>query len=143
MNRTAARLVEMGAEPPRIIAWGERPGDDAVDFFQRGGTAEDVRLIMKAAVQYSPADPTPAPLDEVRSFVARYVVATPYQLDAVALWVAHAHAIEAAETTPYLSIRSPENRSGKSRLQEVLDLLVPNPLNPHFPDQPRGSVVIR
>ena len=33
MNRTAARLVEMGAEPPRIIAWGERPGDDAVDFF--------------------------------------------------------------------------------------------------------------
>ena len=68
------------------------------------------------------------PLDAVRDFIARFVVATDHQLDAVVLWVAHTHAIDAAETTPYLAVRSAEKRSGKSRLLEVLELLVAQPM---------------
>ena len=37
-------------------------------------------------------------------------------------------AIKAAETTPYLSIRSAEKRSGKTRELDVLETLVPEPL---------------
>ncbi len=47
---------------------------------------------------------------------------------ATALWVVHTHAFEAAEATPYLAITSPERESGKTRLQEVLELLVARPL---------------
>ncbi len=46
---------------------------------------------------------------------------------AVSLWVAHAHAVGASEVSPYLTITSPEKRSGKSRLLEVLRLIVPRP----------------
>jgi uncharacterized protein DUF3631 len=66
-------------------------------------------------------------LDEVRRFVRRYVVLTSAQLDAIALWVAHTHAFAAAETTPYLEISSAEKESGKTRLLEVLELLVARP----------------
>ena len=63
-------------------------------------------------------------LDDVARFVRRFVVLTEAQADTLALWVAHTHAFEAAETTPYLAITSAEKRSGKTRLLEVLELLV-------------------
>jgi hypothetical protein len=68
-------------------------------------------------------------LEDVARFVRRFVVMSDVQADAVALWIAHTHAIEAAETTPYLAITSAEKRSGKSRLGiEVLQLVVREPL---------------
>lgn len=68
-------------------------------------------------------------LVDVGAFVERFVrFARPPQLVAVVLWIAHAHAADAAEATPYLAVTSPEKRSGKTRLLEVLELLVPRPL---------------
>lgn len=70
-----------------------------------------------------------APFSELADFIGSFVAfPTPEARDAVALWVAHCHAIEAAATTPRLSIRSPEKQSGKTRLLEVLDLVVPRPI---------------
>jgi hypothetical protein len=66
-------------------------------------------------------------LGEIADFIRRYVVLTPDQVNATALWVLHTHAIEAADATPYLHITSPEKRSGKTRLLEVLDLLAARP----------------
>jgi hypothetical protein len=66
-------------------------------------------------------------LDELAGMIHRYVVLAREQADAVALWVAHTHALEAASATPYLSITSPEKRSGKTRLLEVLELLAARP----------------
>jgi hypothetical protein len=70
-------------------------------------------------------------LDDVAAFISRFVVfPLPEQLVAVTLWVAHTHAIEAAESTPRLVISSPEKRSGKSRLFELFALpLCANPLH--------------
>jgi hypothetical protein len=68
-------------------------------------------------------------LNDVAGFIRRYVVLSETQADAVALWVAHTHAIDAAETTPYLAISSAEKQSGKSRLGlDVFQLLVREPL---------------
>lgn len=66
-------------------------------------------------------------LAEVVRFVRRYVVMTHAQLVATALWVAHTHAVMAAEQTPYLLVTSPEKQCGKTRLLEVLQLLVARP----------------
>jgi hypothetical protein len=66
-------------------------------------------------------------LGDVVTFIRRYVVLSDAQADALAIWTVHTHALEAAETTPYLSITSPEKRSGKTRLQEVLSLLAARP----------------
>jgi hypothetical protein len=55
-------------------------------------------------------------LDAVAGTVRQYVVMTEHQADAVALWVAHTHALDAADASPYLSITSAEKESGKTRL---------------------------
>jgi hypothetical protein len=67
-------------------------------------------------------------LAAVRLFVRRFVVLNDAQADAVALWIAHTHVIEAFGCTPYLAITSGEKRSGKTRLLEVLELVVREPL---------------
>src|SRR5260370_39230646 len=66
-------------------------------------------------------------LDDIMRFIRRFVVLSSEQLVAIALWVLHTHAIAATEATPYLNITSAEKRSGKTRLLEVLELLVLNP----------------
>jgi hypothetical protein len=48
---------------------------------------------------------------------------------AVVLWVAHCHALDAFESTPRLSLQSPERGSGKTRTLEMLGLVTPNALH--------------
>ena len=78
--------------------------------------------------------PEPAPREEldylltdVRAFITRYVVLTESQLVVVTLWAAHTWAIDAFDVTPYIAAMSAEARSGKSRLQEVSELIVKSP----------------
>jgi hypothetical protein len=66
-------------------------------------------------------------LDEICRLVRRFVVLSVEELFAVALWAVHTHATDAADATPYLNITSAEKRSGKTRLLEVLELLVARP----------------
>jgi hypothetical protein len=67
-------------------------------------------------------------LDSLVAFTTRYVVfpgtAT---VDAVALWVPHTYVCDHFEASPYLAINSPEKRSGKTRLLDVLEQLVARP----------------
>ena len=66
-------------------------------------------------------------LEKVVRTLRRFVLLTEHQTTAIALWIAHTHAFEAAECTPYLSINSVEKQSGKTRLLEVLESLVAYP----------------
>jgi Protein of unknown function (DUF3631) len=67
-------------------------------------------------------------LEDVVRFIRRFVVLSDQEADALALWCAHTHALDAAEATPYMTVTSPEKQSGKTRLLEVLELLVREPL---------------
>lgn len=70
-----------------------------------------------------------AVLDAVDAFLARFVaLPSPEARHAVALWVAHAHVLDAFETTPRLAFLSPEPGSGKTRALEIVELLVPRPV---------------
>lgn len=67
-------------------------------------------------------------LSDVARFVRRFVAFTnEAQAVAVVLWIFHTHAFKAAETTARLAIQSAEKASGKTRLLEVLELLVVEP----------------
>jgi uncharacterized protein DUF3631 len=80
-------------------------------------------------------------LAQVVSLLRRYVVfANDHQVVAVALWTAHTHDLAAADSTPYLAVTSPEKRSGKTRLFDVLELLVANPWRAVVPSE---AVVFR
>ncbi len=67
-------------------------------------------------------------LDQIAMFIHRFVVLSDVQADTISLWVAHTWCVDAADTTPYIAVTSAEKRSGKTRLLEVLELLVHNPL---------------
>jgi hypothetical protein len=67
-------------------------------------------------------------LDDLRRYVRRFVAATDAQLIALALWIAHTYALDAAEISGYLNIHSAVKRSGKSLLLEVLAELVRRPM---------------
>jgi hypothetical protein len=74
-------------------------------------------------------------LATVEQFAKRYVAfPSEYEAPAVALWVAHAHLVEQFETSPPLAVTSAEMRSGKTRLLDVLELLVPNPFRVVTPE---------
>jgi len=64
-------------------------------------------------------------LDSICEFMQRYVVFTsPPQPIVIALWIAHTWILDSWDCTPYLHISSPEKRSGKTRLLDLLELLV-------------------
>src|ERR1700719_3914486 len=66
-------------------------------------------------------------LDELFRFVRRFVCLSESPARVVAIWVVHTHLFASADATPYLSITSAEKQSGKTRLLEVLEILVANP----------------
>lgn len=87
----------------------------------------------KFATVETPQEPvTPRPLGEllgaISGILRRYVVfPSQEQATAIALWVAHTWTVDAFDFTPYLHVFSQEKRSGKSRLLDVLELLVKAP----------------
>jgi hypothetical protein len=68
-------------------------------------------------------------LDRLTVELRRYVVLSHEQAVVVALWVFHTHVLEAADATPYLHVTSATRESGKTRLLEVLELLVAHALS--------------
>jgi hypothetical protein len=75
---------------------------------------------------------TPAPefpVPAILEFMSKYMIfSDDCQALAVALWIVHTYATDAAYTTPYLYVNSAEKRSGKTRLIEVCESIAKNPV---------------
>jgi hypothetical protein len=67
-------------------------------------------------------------LEDVGTFVRRFVSLTDEQLIAISLWVVLTYAVDAFEVVPYLNIHSALKRSGKTLLLEILAVLVRRPM---------------
>jgi putative DNA primase/helicase len=67
-------------------------------------------------------------LDQIAAAVGRYVVLPEGAEIIVALWVAHAHALDAAQCSPILAVESPDMGCGKTTLLCVVGALSPMPL---------------
>jgi hypothetical protein len=123
MDTIAAQLFKLGADDIRDVDWAEAPHKGgAADF-----TDDDqslLALIDAASPREKPDGDLAVLLDDVCKFINKYVILTTRQTDAISLWVLHTWTFEAADTTPYLWISSPEKQSGKSRLLEVAEQLV-------------------
>jgi hypothetical protein len=77
---------------------------------------------------YDPATGA-AVLADVEAFLARHIAfPSEHARIATVLWAAHTHAVDAFASTPRLALLSPEPGSGKSRVQELLATIVPNPM---------------
>src|SRR5688500_4179534 len=74
-------------------------------------------------------------LDSLVLYVRRFMAMPPAQVHAVVLWAAHTHVFQAFETTPFLAVTSPQKRCGKSRLLDVLELVVACPWRTVMPSE--------
>jgi len=90
--------------------------------------------------QGQPLDlPTPEPwpdgvdgaalLSDMTAAIRKYVIMEVGCPEAVALWVLHAHALDAFQISPRLGITSPEKRCGKTTALDVVQSLAPRPLS--------------
>lgn len=66
-------------------------------------------------------------LREVEWFIRRFVVLPPKSCLPVALWAMATHVFDEFDPFPYLAVSAPTKRAGKSRLLQVLELLVSKP----------------
>ena len=124
-ERLRSRLKsETGVRTPAL--------DTAIQAKGSNGATDD--HLPGRPIDFDEIEPWPEPVDgaallsELSITVGKYVVMEPRQRDAVALWVGHAHAHDLRDTSPPLVIKSPTMRSGKTRLVETLERLVPRPL---------------
>lgn len=149
VKKVGASSGEGGVEGGVMVVPFPEEARDPNGLFLRLGTDQEAfqQALKEMATQArSQAPSSPAPslgevLDEVAAFLKRFVrFQNEHQAVAVALWVSHTHAFDAADTTPYLSITSPEKRSGKTRLLEVLEVLV---RRPWLAVQPSEAVLFR
>jgi 5S rRNA maturation endonuclease (ribonuclease M5) len=91
----------------------------------------------QAVADRKPVADTPATWDgglaellgRVHQFLGRFVAyPSGHARVAHTLWIAHAHAMDAWDSTPRIAFLSPEPGSGKTRALEVSELLVPRPV---------------
>ena len=95
---------------------------------------EDARPSVGAIPLLSDPEPWPHPVDGAELLAAlceaisRFIVLPTGALEAMALWVLHAHAHDAFFVSPRLALYSPEKRCGKTNAMTILATLVPRPL---------------
>lgn len=103
------------------------------DFLATGNSVERLWEYVEQGVRplvVTPKEtvlPTGFLLERIENLLRRFVKFTDERGDAeittLALYVLHTHAFDAAHATPYLHIKSPAKRAGKTRLLEVLQLV--------------------
>jgi hypothetical protein len=94
----------------------------------------EVQEIARSVSRYAPAYKpqsleleTSSLLEDTRHFIRRFLVISDAQAVALSLFILYTYAAKQFECAPYLQVTSAEKRSGKSRLLEVLELLVNRP----------------
>jgi hypothetical protein len=111
------RLVELPSLPQK---------GDLYDYVEAGGTRESLLKVISNAPVWRACSGNEI-LDSAFALVRRYLSLRDCEARVVVLWAAHTHAFDAADFSPYLSITSAEKECGKSRLLELLKLLVAKP----------------
>jgi hypothetical protein len=109
--------------------------DDRVERLRsRSGGDADVNK-QGQEISFKPPEPWPEPVDgaalleEMIAAHRRHVVMSEEYGLAASLWAIHCHAIEAAEHSPRLQIRSAAYRCGKTTLLRVISAIVPKPVS--------------
>lgn len=99
-----------------------------------GTAARDADVGQGQFVLFPTVEPWPdavdgaAFLEEIAAAFTKYVMLPPGAADTQALWVVHAHALDASFISPFIALDSPQRRCGKTTNLEVFGGLVPRPL---------------
>jgi hypothetical protein len=119
--KSEARDVPIAELDKRLKLNGGDGGDDGDGLPGRAIAFEEIELWLDPVIGAEL-------LTETVETIGAYVVMNTHQLVACALWAAHTHAHDLRDVSPPLIIKSATKRSGKTKLVEVLERLVPRPM---------------
>lgn len=71
----------------------------------------------------------PGPIGNLAGYIRDFIVVPDQLACVIAAWVAASHLCAEWERFPHLGVTSPEKRSGKTKLLQVLEPVLPNPFN--------------
>jgi putative DNA primase/helicase len=140
----AIKVVELAALPP--LRYDQCRKQAARDLGMRVTVLDGAVLRLRppdsdgdeaqgTQISFEPIEPWPDAVDgtelitDMARVVRSHVILSEHQALAVALWVLHSHAVEYAEHTPRLQIRSPTMRCGKTTLMNTVAPMLPKALN--------------
>lgn len=69
------------------------------------------------------------------AYVRKYIVATDEEILVIALWVLHTYVYDSYPQTPYLAVTSPDKGCAKTRVLEVIELVVRRPWRTVVPSE--------
>jgi hypothetical protein len=123
-ERAIQALKAVGIESPaRLVDSALGVARDSAGGDGAGGAVLFPQLEPWATPVYGPDI-----LNEIEDVIRCFVVLSPEAAVAIALWILHTHAVDAAQITPRLAILSPTKRCGKSTMLKLLGTLVHKPL---------------
>jgi hypothetical protein len=105
---------------------GAIPGIDTNGSHAAAGKANGAHPASEVRVPDSAPDPDIV-VGELEKFIRRFVIMPDLSYLPMAMWILATHAADAFECFPYLALLSPAKRCGKTRLLEVLEMLVKGP----------------
>ncbi len=123
-ERAVQALKAIGIESPARLV------DSAIGAGRESTTRDGAGV----GLLFPPVEPWPTPvygsdvLNELEEVIHCFVVLSNEAAAAVALWILHTHALDAAQISPRLAILSPTKRCGKSTMLKLLGTLVRKPL---------------
>lgn len=140
MAKTVRRLEVSVAERRKQVQREEKAAAAAAS-----SVAGDCDALEQAAAAIGEADQRIEDLADTLELACRFLrrfvwFTSEAQVIALALWIMHTYCIDAAVTTPRISVRAPTKGCGKSRLLEVLNMLV---LSPEYQITPTAAVTFR
>jgi Protein of unknown function (DUF3631)/Bifunctional DNA primase/polymerase, N-terminal/Primase C terminal 2 (PriCT-2) len=94
-----------------------------------GADKQGQEISFKATVPWPDAVDGAALVNDMIGAHRKHVIMSEHGALAVALWEIHAHALDAAEHTPRLQIKSPTYRCGKTTLLRIISTIVPKPVS--------------
>jgi putative DNA primase/helicase len=132
-EQAVARLADLDpitydqAREAEAAALGVRVGtlDQEVKRARGAGSAWKATATIDAWPERVDGD---ALLDDLVTAFRKYIVAPTNALQTLALWSVHTYCFDRWQNTPRLYVSSPKRRSGKSRVLDVLDAIVVQPI---------------
>jgi hypothetical protein len=120
----AIRYLQMAG----VIDGAPKPKQALTHTVQSGNGATNVKPAEPSSAPPTKPRPLEGLLGAICALLQRYVVFQfPEQPVVIALWIVHTWTIKAFDYTAYLFVNSAEKRSGKTRLLDVLALVVKGP----------------
>jgi hypothetical protein len=103
------------------VSGSRKPHDMPWELWEENGHARGPSVEEEYGASLSEFEKVPDGvelLERLIWFIRRYVALSEDQALLSALWIVHTYALDAADTTPYLNVKSAEKRSGKTRFLE-------------------------